>query len=688
MASEVASVLPATCPLRVLIPAPVLEAGGLRSLPQAGRSSPERAVRPGPAAQQRPVFQALGSITAVPAPGPQVSSLQRLAGQGVAVLPQVRPKTLIPDSLPVTPGRDRPPKQPPTFQKAAVVSIKNPSPALPTANNTVSHAPAPGSQPQALAEPAAITSPLSSAGVAYAIISTAPSNAAAIAPSNAAVSVVSDSIKVQPLLISTDNKVRLCPRQAQASRTQEAPAPEAPSERGRAEGKTRAEWPSGRRDKWGHHHSASVQTQPESKAESRPPTEEPSQGAQATNRKEDRPPSQENPEKIAFMVALGLVTTEHLEEAVTGGDVMDGAFEEAAGFLAGGMGNRGVRVAEIQSKRQERKRRSTANPAYSGLLETGAQRPPGSPGTETVSLSAVAVEEAAGVQLPEQPPVPHGTRCPLTCSPPFLPVLANEDPCWKSEIARDEHCAACKRGANLQPCGSCPAAYHLGCLDPPLKTAPKGVWVCPKCQQKVPSALQALKKDESVPWTGMLAIVRSYVTHKTGGTRAAHLLPLSPSSRPIGGCSGRKSGKRALGWAWVQGSNCGGMAFPSPRVQPGPRLLREGVACRRRPRLPTADLPPGRGPALSPVKEEEKQKLLQRGSELQSGRQQLEERDRRLASAVKGGDRTMVIDVTVMVMVVMMMEVVMVMVVIEDDGDDGVGDDGNNGDGDDDGEWR
>lgn len=30
------------------------------------------------------------------------------------------------------------------------------------------------------------------------------------------------------------------------------------------------------------------------------------------------------------------------------------------------------------------------------------------------------------------------------------------------------------------------------------------------------SAPQALKKDEGVPWTGMLAIVHSYVTHKTG----------------------------------------------------------------------------------------------------------------------------------------------------------------------------
>uniref|UniRef100_A0A2K5C191 PHD finger protein 21B n=1 Tax=Aotus nancymaae TaxID=37293 RepID=A0A2K5C191_AOTNA len=368
--------------------------------------------------------QALGAITAVPVTGPQVSSLQRLAGQGAAVLPQVRPKTLIPDSLPVAPGRDRPPKQPPTFQKATVVSVKNPSPALPTANNTVSHVPAPGSQPQALAEPSALTSPLTSAGVAYAIISTSPSNATAMAPSTT-VSVVSDSIKVQPLLISADNKVIIIQPQ--------------------------------------------VQAQPESTAESRPPTEEPSQGAQATKKKkEDQPPTQENPEKIAFMVALGLVTTEHLEE--------------------------------IQSKRQERKRRSTANPAYSGLLETERKR-----------LASNYLN-----------------------NPLFL----------TNEITHDEHCAACKRGANLQPCSACPGAYHLSCLDPPLKTAPKGVWVCPRCQQK------ALKKDEGVPWTGMLAIVHSYVTHKT-------------------------------------------------------------------------------------VKEEEKQKLLQRGSELQNEHQQLEEQDRQLASAVQ-----------------------------------------------------
>lgn len=119
---------------------------------------------------------------------------------------QVRPKTLIPDSLPLSPCRDQPSKQLPAVQKATVVSIKNPTPALPTANNTVSHVQMPSSQSHSVAESTAITSPLSSTGVAYAIISTHPSNAGSISTS-ATVSVVNENIKVQPLLISADSKV-------------------------------------------------------------------------------------------------------------------------------------------------------------------------------------------------------------------------------------------------------------------------------------------------------------------------------------------------------------------------------------------------------------------------------------------------------------------------------------------------
>ncbi|XP_043821040.1 PHD finger protein 21B isoform X2 [Dromiciops gliroides] len=422
----------------------------------------ERQVRLAPAVLHSSAGpEALGTIAAVPIKVPQVSSLHRLAGQGPAALPQVRPKTLIPDSLPISPCRERPSKQAPAFQKATVVSIKNPSPALPTANNT-------GNQP--VAEPAALTSPLSGAGVAYAIISTSPSNAASpIKPSSTTatattVSMVSDSIKVQPLLISADNKVseRAWARDGALLACPPAERPH----RGRGLGKVIIIQPQ-------------VQTQPDSKAETQKPPEELPQGVQASKKKKEAAPDvQESPEKIAFMVALGLVTAEHLEE--------------------------------IQSKRQERKRRSTANPAYSGLLETERKR-----------LASNCLN-----------------------SPLFLSTRANEESCWKNEISHEEVCVTCKRGTDLQPCGTCPGAYHLSCLDPPLKTAPKGVWVCPKCQEKV------LNKDENVPWTGMLAIVHSYVTHKT-------------------------------------------------------------------------------------VKEEEKRKLLKRGSELKSEHRQLEEKDRLLNSAVK-----------------------------------------------------
>ncbi|NXS21895.1 PF21B protein, partial [Mystacornis crossleyi] len=316
----------------------------------------------------------------------------------------VRPKTLIPDSLPISPCRDQPSKQPPTFQKATIVSIKNPSPALPTANNTVSHVQTPNSQSQSVTEPAALSSPLSGAGVAYAIISTSPSNAVPISTS-ATVSVVNDSIKVQPLLISADSQVIIIQPQ--------------------------------------------IQTQTESKVETKKFPEESAQGLPATKKRKE-----ENPEKIAFMVALGLVTTEHLEE--------------------------------IQSKRQERKRRSTANPAYSGLLETERKRLASNYLNNPLFLSTRGK---------------HRSSQWIDFTPGTL-LLQNE-------IHHDEHCTACKRGVNLQPCSTCPRAYHLNCLDPPLKTAPKGVWVCPKCQQKV------FKKDDSVPWTGTLAIVHSYVTHKT-----------------------------------------------------------------------------------------------------------------------------------------------------------------------------
>ena len=37
------------------------------------------------------------------------------------------------------------------------------------------------------------------------------------------------------------------------------------------------------------------------------------------------------------------------------------------------------------------------------------------------------------------------------------------------------------RLGDLLCCETCPAVYHLGCLDPPLAEVPTGVWFCPVC---------------------------------------------------------------------------------------------------------------------------------------------------------------------------------------------------------------
>ncbi|XP_044199270.1 PHD finger protein 21B isoform X3 [Thunnus albacares] len=340
-------------------------------------------------AGELPPSQMLGTLTAVPIKVPQVSSLHRLAGQAATVLPQVRPKTQIPDSLPHSPCQEL---QPLSLQRAtAVVSPKSQGPTLPTANSTfspdhqpngqsdASPPPPPPPLPHSLSGGPESSSPAQHAsagtGVAYAIIAASPAT-------GNGVSAVSEAVKV--IIIQ----------------------PQAPS------------------------------------------STEGSPGAQADLPSQEAPPAltspspkkDEDPEKIAFMVALGLVTTEHLEE--------------------------------IQTKRQERKRRSTANPAYSGLFEPERKR-----------LAS------------------HYLNSSL-----FLSARDSEDFCWKEDLEHDDHCAICKEDGELQPCHNCPRAFHPNCLHPPLKTPPRGPWYCPKCQKKV------LNK-ENMSWPQNF--VQSYVTHKT-----------------------------------------------------------------------------------------------------------------------------------------------------------------------------
>ncbi|XP_063294138.1 PHD finger protein 21A isoform X3 [Pelobates fuscus] len=157
-----------------------------------------------------------------------------------------------------------------------------------------------------------------------------------------------------------------------------------------------------------------------------------------------KPKREENPQKLAFMVSLGLVTHDHLEE--------------------------------IQSKRQERKRRTTANPVYSGAVFEPERK-------------KSAVTYLNNTMHP-------GTR-----------KRANEDHWPKADIHED-FCSVCRKSGQLLMCDTCSRVYHLDCLEPPLKSIPKGMWICPKCQD------QMLKKEEAIPWPGTLAIVHSYIAYK------------------------------------------------------------------------------------------------------------------------------------------------------------------------------
>ncbi|KAM7397353.1 hypothetical protein PAMP_020332 [Pampus punctatissimus] len=206
-----------------------------------------------------------------------------------------------------------------------------------------------------------------------------------------------------------------------------------------------------------------------------------------------RPKKEENPEKLAFMVSLGLVTHDHLEE--------------------------------IQSKRQERKRRTTANPVYSGAVFE--------PERKKSAVSYLNSPLHQGTRKRGRPPkyssVPElGSLTPTSPSSPVRPLPLPSPSSGDGDIHED-FCTVCRRSGQLLMCDTCSRVYHLDCLDPPLKTIPKGMWICPKCQDQVTAAAETdsesggrgyrspmtiLKKEEAIPWPGTLAIVHSYIAYK------------------------------------------------------------------------------------------------------------------------------------------------------------------------------
>ncbi|XP_064786576.1 PHD finger protein 21A isoform X2 [Oncorhynchus masou masou] len=207
-----------------------------------------------------------------------------------------------------------------------------------------------------------------------------------------------------------------------------------------------------------------------------------------------RPKREDNPQKLAFMVALGLVTHDHMEE--------------------------------IQSRRQERKRRTTANPVYSGAVFE--------PERKKSAVTYLNTPLHQGTRKRGRPPkyssVPElGSHTPTSPSSCLTASLVPERPNTGGSFPfhvhphhslplpspssgdgdiHEDFCTVCRRSGQLLMCDTCSRVYHLDCLDPPLKTIPKGMWICPKCQDQI------LKKEDAIQWPGTLAIVHSYIAYK------------------------------------------------------------------------------------------------------------------------------------------------------------------------------
>uniref|UniRef100_A0A673JFH7 PHD finger protein 21Ab n=1 Tax=Sinocyclocheilus rhinocerous TaxID=307959 RepID=A0A673JFH7_9TELE len=155
---------------------------------------------------------------------------------------------------------------------------------------------------------------------------------------------------------------------------------------------------------------------------------------------------EESPQKLAFMVSLGLVTHDHLEE--------------------------------IQSRRQERKRRTTANPVYSGAVFE--------PERKKNAVTYLNTPLHQGTRKRGRPP-----KYSTTTSSTAVPEL----------------------GCNplLSPTSSLPASPAPERPDTggfPLSVHPHSV------PQPSPSSGDILKKEEAIPWPGTLAIVHSYIAYK------------------------------------------------------------------------------------------------------------------------------------------------------------------------------
>ncbi|XP_064634750.1 PHD finger protein 21A-like isoform X4 [Lineus longissimus] len=161
-------------------------------------------------------------------------------------------------------------------------------------------------------------------------------------------------------------------------------------------------------------------------------------------------------------------------------------------------------VKELQSKRTERKRRTTANPHFaSGGYDSERRQ------AFSNYLASIGVKRSRG-RFPRASP---------NTSRPGTPDSVDSG-AYRNGYSRngssdgdvhDDYCAMCHRSGQLLMCDTCSLVFHLQCLEPPLSCVPQGLWSCPKCQAE---GRQIPQNPPNPVLPAALEVVNSYIANK------------------------------------------------------------------------------------------------------------------------------------------------------------------------------
>ncbi|XP_064634749.1 PHD finger protein 21A-like isoform X3 [Lineus longissimus] len=166
-------------------------------------------------------------------------------------------------------------------------------------------------------------------------------------------------------------------------------------------------------------------------------------------------------------------------------------------------------VKELQSKRTERKRRTTANPHFaSGGYDSERRQ------AFSNYLASIGVKRSRAILGARRFP-----RASPNTSRPGTPDSVDSG-AYRNGYSRngssdgdvhDDYCAMCHRSGQLLMCDTCSLVFHLQCLEPPLSCVPQGLWSCPKCQAE---GRQIPQNPPNPVLPAALEVVNSYIANK------------------------------------------------------------------------------------------------------------------------------------------------------------------------------